>query len=133
MKIDDYIVFEKIRTEYGGGGLLTAIKKSMKPVSIHDDIEEEILVGQSKVNNKSIRFVNAYGPQEGDDKEKRESFFNALDEVVKSAKIEGSMLCIEMDANSKLGSPILPGDPHPQSSNGKYLQNLVKLFLFLLN
>ena len=35
------------------------------------------------------------------------------------------MICMELDANSKLGPMIISGDPHPQSKNGKLLEDLV--------
>ena len=56
---------------------------------------------------------------------RKKSFFYQLDEEIKRAKIAGSLVCIEMDANSKLGSEMNPGDPHPQSRNGKLLENVL--------
>ena len=35
-------------------------------------------------------------------------------------------MCIELDANSKLGPEIIPGDPEPKSKNGKLLEKVVK-------
>ena len=34
------------------------------------------------------------------------------------------MICIEMNANSKLGRTIIPGAPKEQSRNGKFLKKL---------
>ena len=39
-------------------------------------------------------------------------FFNKLDEDLKAGYIAGSMICIQIDANSKLGSNFIPNDPH---------------------
>ena len=45
LKIENYEIFEKIRTDGYGGGLLTAIEKSLEPVLIEASNEEnEILV-----------------------------------------------------------------------------------------
>ena len=44
LKLDDYTVFELIWKHSGGGGLLIAIHKSLKPVSVSNEDEEEILV-----------------------------------------------------------------------------------------
>ena len=35
------------------------------------------------------------------------------------------MICLEMDANAKLGSGIIQGDPKDQSKNGKLLENIL--------
>ena len=94
------------------------------PVSIGDDTEDEVLVVQAQILNKKVRFINAYGPQE-DEIEKSKSFFSKLDEVVKTAKLAGALICMELDANSKLGPSIIPGDPHSQSKNGKLLAELL--------
>ena len=65
LKLDNYFVYEHIRTESGGGGLLTAVHKSLEPVEI-TNIEngEEILTVEAIINNKKVRFINGYGPQE---------------------------------------------------------------------
>ena len=63
-----------------------------------------------------------HGLQENTNDDKKETFFNKIDEEVKSAQLAGTMICIEMDANSKLGS----GDSKPQSKNGKYLQQFIE-------
>ena len=127
IKHPDYIMFEHIRKKSGGGGLLTAVHKSLKPVSVSDENDIEILVVQGLVKNKPIRFINGYGPQDefnSTDNEKEE-FFNRLDLEIKSSKMAGAMICIQMDANSKLGSYYIPGDPKPQSKNGKLLANVI--------
>ena len=92
-----------------------------------DETDTEILVVQGMVKNKPIRFINGYGPQDDSnstDNEKQE-FFSRLDEEIKRSKIAGAMICIQMDANSKLGSEYIPDDPKPQSKNGKMLANVV--------
>ena len=125
VKHSDYVIFERVRKIGGGGGLLTAVHKNLNPVSVGDECEEEVLVVQADILDKKVRFINAYGPQE-DEVDKSKAFLSKLDEEIKSAKVSGSMICIEMDANSKLGPDIIPGDPEPQSRNGKSLMNLVE-------
>jgi exonuclease III len=119
VNVSDYVVFEHLRSKSGGGGLLTAVHKNLSPVSIGNEENEEILTVQAKIMDKKVRFINAYGPQETEIDETRITFFNKLDEEIKSAQLAGSMICIEMYANSKLGSDLNPGDPNPQSKNGK--------------
>ena len=38
----------------------------------------------------------------------------------------GALVCMELDANSKLGPKIIPGDPHSQSENGKLLEDFLE-------
>ena len=120
-------MFEHVRKNSGGGGLLTAVHKNLKPVSVSDESEVEILVVQGVVNNKAIRFINGYGPQDDSNSSDnaKEEFFNRLDVEVKSSMLAGTMICIQMDANSKLGSDYVPGDKKPQSKNGRLLANVI--------
>ena len=96
-----------------------------QPGAIHDD-KEEVLTVQGNILNKKVRFINAYGPQENTTDEVKETFFCKMDEEIKSAQMAGTLICIEMDANSKMGSEIIPGDPNHQSRNGKYLQKMIE-------
>ena len=123
----DYIVFEHVRKSSGGGGLLTAVHKSLKPVSVSDEDEIEILVVQGNIKNNAVRFINGYGPQDESNSsdEEKLAFFNRLDTEVKSSTVSGAMVCVQMDANSKLGSSYVPGDKKSISKNVKYLSKVV--------
>ena len=125
VKLDDYVIFEHIRNLSAGGGLLTAVHKSMKPVSVSYEDAEEILVVEANLSNSKVRFINGYGPQENSPEESRKPFFERLDLEIKRAKLAGCLICIEMDSNSKLGPKIIPGDPKPKSENGKLLENVI--------
>ena len=72
-----------IRKDKGGGGLLTAVHKTLKPVSVSEEDDTEILVVQGIVNDSKIRFINGYGPQENYNEERRGKFFSRLDLDVK--------------------------------------------------
>ena len=126
VKLNDDSVFEHIRKDKGGGGLLTAVHKNLKPVSVSEENHIEILVVQGEINNNKVRFINGYGPQESQKEETRVEFFDRLDLEVKSAMIAGTAICIELDANSKLGNVIIPGDPEEKSRNGKLLEKVVE-------
>ena len=81
---------------------LTGVHKNLEPVSVGDDTEDEVLVVEAKLANSKVRQINAYGPQEDTKEELRKSFFNKLDEEVKKAKLSGALVCLELDANSKI-------------------------------
>ena len=123
--LNDYTIFEVIRKNLGGGGLLTAVHKSLKPVSINTDDEEELLVVEANIYETKVRFINGYGPQEKAPDESRKSFYNQLDLEIKKSKLAGSLICIEMDSNAKLGPRVIPGDPKEQSENGKLLEKVI--------
>ena len=55
--------------------------KNLKPVSVSDETDVEILVVQGKINNKDVRFINGYGPQDDSNSSDsvKEEFFNRLD------------------------------------------------------
>ena len=124
--MDDYVVFEFLRKDKGGGGLLTAVHKNLQPVSVSDDTDTEVLGVEGKINDKKARFINGYGPQENYDEEKKLKFFNRLDLEIKSSKVAGAFVCIELDANSKLGPCFVPSAPGEQSKNGKMLERVIK-------
>ena len=105
VKHDEYIMFELIRKHNAGGGLLTAVHKNLSPVSVSEDTDDEVLVVQGNVGNYKVRFINGYGPQEGP-LDTNISFFNRLDYEVRNSKLTGTLICMELDANSKLGSKL---------------------------
>ena len=94
----------------------------MNPVFISGGEENiEILVVQAKIGNHDCRFMNGYGPQENQNIEERISFYARLEQEVVNAKMFNNLICIEMDANAKLGKDCIKSDPHPRSSNGDLL------------
>ena len=110
--------------------MVTLVHNSMNPVSVSEDGDEEIIVVQVDIGNEKVRLINGYGPQEDNgDKEKGEAvlaFYAKLDLEVKKAKMAGALVCIEMDANSKLGPEMIPNDPKPITNNGKVLKAFVE-------
>ena len=56
--------------------------------------------------------------------ENRINFYARLEQEVVNAKLFSNMVCIEMDANAKVGSEIIKADPNSRSSNGTLLVEL---------
>ena len=56
----------------------------------------------------------------------RMPFFLALEQEIVKAEIEGKSIMIEMDANSKLGPKLIPGDMHEQSKNGRVFADIIE-------
>ena len=127
VKIDDYVIFEKLRsTKKNGGGLAIGAKPELNPIWVREgDKDVETLSIDIFVKNIKIRCCTGYGPQEGEIKEKKELFWEYLDNEVIEAKNAGSGLIIQMDGNLWAGSEIIKNDPRPQNSNGR----LFKQFL----
>ena len=78
------------------------------------------------VKNMSIRCCIAYGCQETSKVEKKEAFWNFIEEEVKSAWSAGSGFILHFDGNLWAGSKIIPGDPRPQNINGKIFQQFLE-------
>ena len=70
---------------------------------------------QGDISAVDIRFINGYGPQETAKIEDKLAFFSRLDQEMKTAKLFECFVCIEMDANSKVGPQVISGHSHPMS------------------
>ena len=73
-----------------------------------------------------MRIINGYGPQEHEDTSSILRYWQELEAEVINAKDCNRDIIIQMDANAKLGSDIIKGDPHKMSNNGKLLYDLVE-------
>ena len=68
LKFDDYCVFEKVRKQNEGGGLLTLVHNNLEPIMVprenESKVSENILVVEAMLEKNKVRFINADGPQE---------------------------------------------------------------------
>ena len=72
---ENFQMFEKIRDNKLGGGLVIGALKSLNPIWLnYGGSEAEAFTIQISVKNMKIRLVNAYGPQEYDDFHKKKFF-----------------------------------------------------------
>ena len=64
LKLENYEIFEAIRTKVKGGTMIGA-HKALKPILIEEYSEDfELLVVEIKIRNREIRIITGYGPQE---------------------------------------------------------------------
>ena len=126
LKLDGYQIFELNRIGMGGG-LFTAIDENLSPVLIRPGQDNtEILVTQICIAGFNIRILNGYGPQEDSNKDDILNFWHQMEKEIIDAKDENCGIIIGFDANAKLGSSIIQGDPNVMSNNGLIFLNLVK-------
>ena len=125
-KATDFEIFEYIRPT-GGGSILTGVHHKLNPVLISDGScdEIEILVVEGTIQERKCRFINGYGPQESADINKRIQFYARLEEEIIKAKLQNTMICLEFDANAKLGPEIIANDPHDLTPNGELLLGII--------
>ena len=83
----------------------------------------------------AVRIIVGYGPQENSLKEKKEHFWEFIEEEAVRADQEGQGLIIQMDGNLHAGPDFIKDDPNQQNQNGKlFLQFLERNpFLFVAN
>ena len=99
----------------------------LQPVLISEYSETfEMLVVKVKVEGREIRLITGYGPQENQTADKTMPFFSKLEEEIVCAKLANKSVIIQMDANSKLGKEVIPGDPKNQSPNGEIVSDIIE-------
>ena len=126
LKVENFEIFEAIRTKQKGGTII-GVHKALSPILIKEYSEEfELLCVEVKIKKKEIRIISGYGPQETWSEAERLPFFLALEEEIIKAELDGKSVIIEMDSNSKLGPELIPNDPHRQSTNGKILSGILQ-------
>ena len=126
IKIENYSIFEKVRQKRSGGGIALGCIKDLNPIWVREgEADLEALSVEISVKNMKIRCCVAYGYQENESIEKKNSFWKYLDEEVINAKSSGSGLIIQMDGNLWAGSQIIPNDPRQQNRNGKLFEEFL--------
>ena len=99
---------------------------ALNPILISEYSDDfDLLVIEIKIQNKEIRLITGYGPQECWNEADIMPFFVALEKEIAKAELLGKAIIIEMDSNSKLGPKYIPDDPHQQSQNGRILAGIL--------
>ena len=105
---------------------MLCVHVSHQPVLISEYCDKfEMIVVEIKVSNQDIRIIAAYGPQENLDVDERMPFFATLEQEIVSANMSNKSIMVQMDANSKLRSSIVPKDGHNQTANGTTLADII--------
>ena len=128
IKVENYVIFEKIRSEKdSGGGLAIGCKPELKPIWVKESQDPvEALSIDIFVKKLKIRCCVGYGCQENDNIDKKEAFWDYMDNEVIEARKSGSGLIIQMDGNLWAGNKIVPNDPRPQNRNGQLFEQFLK-------
>ena len=129
-ELSNICVFEKIRNLNEGGGLKTIVHENFKPVLIPMENSsrggDNILVVQCNIGKIRIRFINAYGVQETASAEERSNFYTILEQEIQFCINNGVLLCLELDANAKVGDMIVNNPQVTVSPNGRILINIIE-------
>lgn len=128
VKIPGYQVFEKIRTDKGGGGLLMAADLNINPMLIGSDTDDEVEVMMIQVStgHHKKRIINGYRPQEDDDNMEILRFWGKVVTEIINSKDNDCMTIIQLDANAKVGNETIKNDPHTMTRNCKILVDILK-------
>ena len=125
---DEYLVYELLRKkEKGGGGLAVGCQKILKPCLVSEGYGNvEAISIDIFIKNMKIRCCAAYGPQENDNIEKKEEFWDHLDKEVGEAEKAGAGFILQFDGNLWAGNKIIPNDPRPQNKNGQFFEQFLR-------
>ena len=127
-KLGNFTIFELTReSRDGGGGLALGVIQELHPVLVRkgNDNVEAISINIF-VKTMSIRCVIAYGCQETSPVDRKNAFWEFIEEEVISAKNAGSGFILHFDGNLWAGQDIIPGDPRPQNNNGRIFQQFLE-------
>ena len=127
LKMEDFIIYDKVRGEREGGGIAIAAKKALNPVLIAEgENEVEAITIDIHPSKIIISCTSAYGPQQRDSTSKKLKFWEYLDNIAYNSWRDGKGFYLQGDLNAWLGSDHIPGDPNIQNDNGKLFHNFLR-------
>ena len=126
LKLDNFIIYELVRQNRDGGGLALGVAKELNPAWVREgDDTVEALSVEISVKSMKIRCCASYGCQENELIERKEKFWNYLDEEVFFAEQSGAGFVLHFDGNLWAGKELVPGDPRQQNRNGKMFEEFL--------
>ena len=106
-----------------GGGLAIGALPDVMPVLINQgDDNCECLTVRVQIGPMTVVCVVGYGPQLCDSPERKQNFWNYLEQDVQFAHENNAGIVIQIDSNSWAGKELVPNDPNIQNTNGKLLE-----------
>ena len=126
-EIDKFQMYYLNRQDSQGGGLALGVDKEIESTLVREgnDTTEAIVV-QVFIEKLCIKIIVGYGPQENATKEKKEKFWEFIEEEANKAEIEDQGLIIQMDGNLHAGPELVKNDPNKQNNNGKLFQQFLQ-------
>ena len=122
-----YTIYELLRKNSNGGGLCVGVLIDLQPCWLSQgDDEVEFITIEVWIDDFPIRVLNAYGPQLGDSKERKDKFWESIETEVKNAEVAGAGFILQMDSNCHLGKDIIKDDVNAQNSNGKLFMKFME-------
>ena len=96
--------------------------------------EAEFITVRLRFDDKRIRLVQAYGPQENDSVNKITDVYDNISVQLERANLAGDSVFLVGDFNAKLGTEIIRGEIHQMSNNGVCLNDIMEKYnLTVLN
>ena len=96
--------------------------------------EAEFITVPLRFDDKHIRLVLVYGPQENDSVNKIRDFYDSISVQVERANLAGDSVFLVGDFNAKLGTEIIRDEIHQMSNNGACLNDIMEKYsLAVLN
>ena len=78
------------------------------------------------IENIPIRIIVAYGVQENASREKKDKFWDFIEEEVCQAETENQGVIIQMDGNLHAGKELIKDDPNIQNQNGRLFMQFLQ-------
>ena len=102
-----------------GGGIAIGVLHELQPFLTREgDDDAECLSVEVKASNHKFLVVTGYGPQLSDTAQRKNSFWDYLEEEFKYAEEKDIGIYIQIDSNSWRGRELIPFDPNKQNGNG---------------
>ena len=101
IKLDGFYTYEHIRSNKGGGGVALSARKELKPAFLNDGGEDvEAVTVDIHLKAMTISVTSAYGPQESDNIEKKNAFWQYLSNEASKVKSYGKGFILQGDLNA---------------------------------
>ena len=125
--LNDYQVFYKSRQESQGGGLAIGVNKKLESTFVKEGDEgTEVMSIVVVVGKMQIRVLVGYGVQENATKDKKDKFWEFIENEVIEAESQGQGILIQMDGNLHAGKELVKNDPNPQNTNGRLFMQFLQ-------